>query len=317
MFNVTVDMEGLAVNTVNISSTVCNECTPLTGSDTASINATKPIPKFAVDAGGPYYGSPRYTMTFTAIATGGIPPYTYKWDLNNDGQFDDGNGSAVSKQWTEEGNYTISVQVIDNESTNATDITFVNISIQPLMIDAGGPYEEFAGETVTFSGTATGGIPNYTWHWDFGDGNISTLQRPSHTYMDADTYVALLTVTDGRNHTKNDTAQVAIKERDTVPPTVKLTKPINALYIKNRAVFPFFKPLIFGGIEICPSASDSESAVERTELYINEDLVNTSYSSSGNWTWDEQVFGRIIIKIIAYDVAGNSNAMEKVVWKFF
>ena len=158
---------------------------------------------------------------------------------------------------------------------------------------------------------------NYTWHWEFGDGNMSTLQHPAHTYMDADTYVALLTVTDDRNYTKNDTAQVVIRGRDTVPPTVKLTKPINALYIKNRAVFPFFKPLIFGGIEICPSASDNESAVERIELYINEDLVNTSYSSSGNWTWDEQVFGRRIIKIIAYDVAGNSNTVEKVVWKFF
>jgi hypothetical protein len=52
------------------------------------------------------------------------------------------------------------------------------------------------------------------------------------------------------------------------------------------------------------------------ELCINEDLAYTFYSSSGNWTWDKLVFGRQLIKIIAYDAAGNSNTIEQIVWKF-
>jgi len=126
-----------------------------------------------------------------------------------------------------------------------------------------------------------------------------------------------LTVIDGENNSKNDNAQVIIIERDTAPPMIELTKPINALYLKNRAVFPFFTPLIFGDIEICPNAIDNESVVERMELYINEDIVYTFYSSSGNWTWNKLAFGRQLIKIIAYDAAGNSNTIKQVVWKFF
>ena len=209
------------------------------------------------------------------------------------------------------------MQVTDNESTIATNITFVNISIPPLMVDAGGPYEVSVGETGIFNGVATGGVTNYTWYWEFGDGNTSTFQHSSHTYMNVGTYIASLTVIDGENNSKNDTALVIIIERDTAPPMVELTKPIDALYLKNRAVFPFFTSLIFGDIEICPTAIDNESVVERMELYINEDLVYTFYSSSGNWTWNKLAFGRQLIKIIAYDSAGNSNTIEQAVWKFF
>ncbi len=34
------------------------------------------------------------------------------------------------------------------------------------------------------------------WLWNFGDGNTSTIQHPSHTYDTADTYIVTLTVTD-------------------------------------------------------------------------------------------------------------------------
>ncbi len=35
-----------------------------------------------------------------------------------------------------------------------------------------------------------------SWSWNFGDGTISSLQNPSHTYQNADTYIVQLTVTD-------------------------------------------------------------------------------------------------------------------------
>ena len=35
------------------------------------------------------------------------------------------------------------------------------------------------------------------WHWDFGDGNISTLQNPTHTYDVAGTYTIVLTINSG------------------------------------------------------------------------------------------------------------------------
>ncbi|HVS16821.1 MAG TPA: PKD domain-containing protein [Thermoanaerobaculia bacterium] len=50
--------------------------------------------------------------------------------------------------------------------------------------------------TVVFTDTSTG-FPN-KWLWDFGDGNTSTRQNPSHTYSDAGTYVVTLTATNSQ-----------------------------------------------------------------------------------------------------------------------
>lgn len=38
-----------------------------------------------------------------------------------------------------------------------------------------------------------------TWQWDFGDGNSSTLQNPSHTYVQSGMYNVCLTITDNTN----------------------------------------------------------------------------------------------------------------------
>jgi PKD repeat protein len=53
------------------------------------------------------------------------------------------------------------------------------------------------GLTVDFTDTSTdpdGFI--VSWEWNFGDGNFSTQQHPTHTYDTANTYIVTLTVTD-------------------------------------------------------------------------------------------------------------------------
>jgi PKD repeat protein len=47
--------------------------------------------------------------------------------------------------------------------------------------------------TLAFTNTSTG--DNLTHYWDFGDGNTSTLQNPTHTYVTAGFYSCILTVT--------------------------------------------------------------------------------------------------------------------------
>lgn len=47
--------------------------------------------------------------------------------------------------------------------------------------------------SANFSDQSTGN--NTSWLWDFGDGNTSTLQNPSHTYNSPGTYMVCLTVT--------------------------------------------------------------------------------------------------------------------------
>lgn len=49
-------------------------------------------------------------------------------------------------------------------------------------------------EPINFNSTSIGTIES--WFWDFGDGNTSTLQHPTHTYEVAGTYTVTLIVTD-------------------------------------------------------------------------------------------------------------------------
>ena len=51
------------------------------------------------------------------------------------------------------------------------------------------------GSSIIFSDASTGN-PN-SWVWNFGDGNTSTLQNPTHTYSNPGTYNVTLTISDG------------------------------------------------------------------------------------------------------------------------
>jgi len=53
------------------------------------------------------------TAYLTGIAIDGQAPYTYEWDLDEDGYYDDGNGQTVSKKWNTHGVYWVSLKVTD------------------------------------------------------------------------------------------------------------------------------------------------------------------------------------------------------------
>ncbi len=50
-------------------------------------------------------------------------------------------------------------------------------------------------QTVAFTDTSSGNPTS--WSWDFGDGNTSTAQNPSHTYASGGTYTVCLTASNG------------------------------------------------------------------------------------------------------------------------
>lgn len=62
------------------------------------------------------------------------------------------------------------------------------------------PTEVCANQSVQFTDESIGNPTS--WSWDFGDGNTSTAQNPSHTYTTSGTYTVKLTAT---NSTGNDT----------------------------------------------------------------------------------------------------------------
>ncbi len=78
------------------------------------------------------------------------------------------------------------------------------------------PTDLIVFETVTFTSIATdtgSGIDTYSW--DFGDGDTSTLENPTHVYDEADTYLVALTVTDNVGNPFTYSKEIEISDLET------------------------------------------------------------------------------------------------------
>lgn len=78
--------------------------------------------------------------------------------------------------------------------------------------------------SVAFTGNASGGTSPYTYHWNFGDGQESTSQNPTHLYTQHGLYTATLIVTDSSSEglTDIDTVEITVEpvSQTTVEPVV-------------------------------------------------------------------------------------------------
>jgi PKD repeat protein len=101
-------------------------------------------------------------------------------------------------------NYTYSI---------VSDSNFTIVDLTPsLIVDAHGPYIGDAGQPIQFTGSVTNGIPPFIWLWNFGDGNISSMQNPLHSYNQPGAYQVILTCTDSQNQQGNDTTVAIINQ---------------------------------------------------------------------------------------------------------
>jgi chitodextrinase len=134
---------------------------------------------------------------------------SYKWKLDENEctywtRWYNSNETANFSIFVPYGNHQVCVKSRDvylNESgwsnpINITSIFDVNIQTET--------FQTVLQKQVKFTGQASGGTEPYTtWYYDFGDGNNSQLQNPSHTYGTLGTYNVTLNVTDSQNISSN------------------------------------------------------------------------------------------------------------------
>ena len=111
---------------------------------------------------------------------------------------------------------------------------------------------------------------------------------------------------------------------DIESPHVSITKPVaDMLYWRNEAVRPSLRTIIFGGIMIEVNATDNQSGINRVEFYIDGVLKGNDTNASYTYNWDQEKMRirfskhKHVIKVIAYDNAGNSATDEIEVLRFF
>ena len=168
----------------------------------------------------PTCGDPQ-TLTYTIYVTGCCAHADFGYKGCNPVQFLDassGTGTAIGWSWdfgdgtssslpnplhsyTAAGTYTVCLTVImKNGDQTCCDRICKEVKVckdQGLCqahADFNASQLTSADYTVSFTDWSSGtGIP-CGWHWDFGDGSVSNLQNPTHTYSGAGTYTVCLNV---------------------------------------------------------------------------------------------------------------------------
>ncbi|MCB9232406.1 MAG: PKD domain-containing protein [Bacteroidia bacterium] len=163
-----------APGSYTVCLTITDACTTSTSCMTVTVSCAAPTAAFTSSANG-------LAASFTDQSTGGAT--TWSWN------FGDGNSSALqnpSHTYALPGSYTVCLV--------SGSICGTNTVCQTVTVSCAAPSANFgssgSGLSVSFTDQSTGGAS--TWSWDFGDGNTSTQQNPSHTYALPGNYTVCL-----------------------------------------------------------------------------------------------------------------------------
>lgn len=131
------------------------------------------------------FGQETTLINNTVISEGNV---SYLWD------FGDGNTSESVNpiyRFAVQGDYNIKLEVTTSQGCIDELIKTVSVFPQP---DALFQVNDNCLDVMTvFTNTSIANGADVTYSWDFGDGNISSLENPSHQYISAQTYTVTLT----------------------------------------------------------------------------------------------------------------------------
>ncbi len=127
-------------------------------------------------------------------------PYNFDWNTSNE----------------DLGEHKLKATATDNNgqsTSNEISVTLIATGTAPTASFTASPRNGTAPLAVVFSDQSSNNPIN--WQWDFGDGDTSTEQNPSHTYSDEGTYTVTLTASNvfGSN-TKTETDYIDVSSEN-------------------------------------------------------------------------------------------------------
>ena len=201
-------------------------------------------------------------FTDTSTDTDGSISSWY-WD------FGDGNTSTVQNpthQYQQMGTYTVSLTVTD-------DLGDMDSTSQQLFVETYGPIADFSytplnpdvNEPVQFTDesidTSSGSVNS--WYWEFGDGDTSTIQNPTHTYNENGSFQVNLTITNTTGTTDSESKIIYVGETNIsislVPGWNLITIPVNtSMWASDLAE----------NVSGCTSVSKWNASLQTYDTYI-------------------------------------------------
>ncbi|MCI4361478.1 MAG: PKD domain-containing protein, partial [Thermoplasmata archaeon] len=133
---------------------------------------------------------------FSTVLSGGTTPFVFAWVFGDGGI--GGNLPNITHIYTTNGPFVATVQVTDGAGASIS--SFLNLSIAlAASVIANGSIGA-APLLLAFTPNVTGGIPTYSYAWNFGDGQTSVLPAPTHLFGSVGAYNVTLTVRDRAGH---------------------------------------------------------------------------------------------------------------------
>lgn len=147
-----------------------------------------------------------------------------KWDFGEQGK---ATGSTVTREFRKSGDYTISLQGVDDDG--ATDRARETVKIRNRKPVASFRYTEegtFVKQQVVFDASSSsdpdGSIESYNWDLDDDGINDASGKRVSRAYKSPGTYSIKLTVTDDNGESTSTSKEIEITEKDREENSVKI-----------------------------------------------------------------------------------------------
>jgi PKD repeat protein len=173
------------------------------------------------DAGGPYPGEANVDLVFNGAGSTSSNPggsiVQYDWDFGDGFLFSTTNATPTHN-YAANGLYPVTLRVTDEVGGTDEDTTWSvigELTGEPPIAAAGGPYTGATNATITFDGTESedpdGDI--VFWRWSFGDGAVDNSgSTPSHIYTTSGTFDVILLVQDdeGRVDSHKTTATIGV-----------------------------------------------------------------------------------------------------------
>ncbi|WP_299803033.1 immune inhibitor A domain-containing protein [uncultured Shewanella sp.] len=142
--------------------------------------------------------------SFAANVSGGDGSYTYAWDFGvTEATSTEASPSYI---YAANGNYLVSLTVTDGNGTSF--VNYLNLAVgSAIEVDF---THSISNLQVSFTDQSTGGNGELSYHWEFGDGNTSSVASPSYTYGTTGSYTVTLTVTDSVGQEAQKSAPISV-----------------------------------------------------------------------------------------------------------
>lgn len=164
----------------------------------------------------------------------------YSWTFENGTTLVQGTSETAQYQFLHHGSFWVNLTVMEPDGDLAwNNQTVVVTDLTPSVTFEMSSSSIREGETVTFQPNVTASPfdPVNTYHWDFGDGQESSLESPSHMYERHGTFTIVLIVEDQDGSTATLSRNILVADISPSVGTLNTTSGSNSFNLNSNVTF--------------------------------------------------------------------------------